>query len=250
MYACNETFLYMLIDRIKTKEDEYLLSKNIASLYAVLCSSPQLVSAFVRETSHITRQFNGISQLGKLQMYRQFFPDMEARPKFTGFENVKNADSAIRARLQGHGKDEPAHIPYIDAPHAFSEYMRATLELLEHPLVYYSGGLDSEFLLNWFLAFNIPFECIVITWMYGGTQVNSHDTEWAFKFLHGNNLKYKQIRIDLQNLWRHTEDISNLICRSSPQHIAYVKAVELINMQFKFRTHVMAGEIRYSIMHK
>lgn len=237
----------MHLDIIRTKEDEYLESKGIKSSYAFLCSSPQLVSSFVKETAHITKQFNGISQFGKLQMYQQYFPEMEGRPKYTGFENVKEHDAKIRASLYAEGKDEPQNIPFIETESAFEDYIKCALLSLHNPLVYYSGGLDSEFLLKWFLKFGLKPECVVISWTYNGQVVNVHDLEWANKFLQSSGLKARRVGLELSRLWEDVTDISDAIGRSSPQHIAYVKSIELLSRHHKYCHHVMAGEIRYAL---
>lgn len=232
-----------------TDEDTYLKSRGVNSRYAVLCSSNELMSAFVRETSDITRKAGGLSHFGKLQLYQHYFPDMQARPKFTGFENVSEPDAELRQRLRIYAKDIPRNIEFVESGRSFSECMSDTLAAIENPLIYFSGGLDSEFVLRWYLANGMSPNCVVINWIYNSRVVNEHDTVWAHKFLLKHpQLNCKHVYINLNTLWNDVSDVSRSIGRSSPQHIAYVKSIELLAREHKYDTHVMAGEIRYALV--
>ena len=238
---------------IKTLEDLYLESKGVRSCYALLCSKQSLVNSFITETRHLLNPNAGyLSQFSKHGLYSQYFPDLETRIKFTGFEKVRRADLEIRKRLREIVTVIASDMQdtYSTDHLSFKEEMHNVLSDIKNPLLYLSGGIDSEFVARWFLEFGIPFETVTISWSYNRCAVNLHDVTYAVKFCKEYGIKYREINLSLEQFWESPRlvDISKSINRTSPQHCAYVMAVEHINSIIENKTHIMAGENRYALV--
>lgn len=238
---------------IKTLEDLYLETQGIRSCYALLCSEQSLINSFITETRHLLNpDFGYLSQFSKHGLYTQYFPDIEARVKFTGFEKIRKADLEIRNSLREKITVIPANMQdTYNADHkSFKDEMHLVLRKIENPLLYLSGGIDSEFVARWFLEFEIPFETITISWSFNHRAVNLHDVAYAIKFCKKYGLEYKEIHLSLEQFWQSANlvKVAEAINRTSPQHCAYVMAVEHIDNLITGKTHVMAGENRYALV--
>lgn len=84
---------------------------------------------------------------------------------------------------------EDFHDELINAAHMIYEQADSKLVLL------FSGGLDSEFMLNIFRKANIPFETAIIS--YG--EYNAHDTDYAFRYCEKHNINPTVVDIDMKN---------------------------------------------------
>lgn len=238
---------------IKTQEDLYLESQGIRSNYALLCSGLGLINSFINETRHLLTSDRGyLSQFRKHALYSYYFPDIAPRTKFTGFEKVQEQDKKIREYLiqQIPVEDNTLQNSYNASHGTFEEELRSVLSTIENPLLYLSGGIDSEFVARWFLKFKIPFDPITISWSFRYRTINLHDINYAVNFCKLHDLTYREINIDLEQYWKSEKllEVAHAINRTSPQHCAYVMAVEHIDGILKNKTHIMSGENRYVLV--
>lgn len=220
--------------------------------FSFLSDNTEAVEAFVKETYHVT---NGrSSQFTKLHQYRHYFPDMVARPKYTGFEKIYEVDQQVRQKLMegergwlvdGIKKTKVSTSrSYMDI---MSEYINS---LHDENFVFFSGGLDSEFVIRLFQKFNKPFTPIVFVWKYGKSIINVSDFSFATDFCKQTNLRPIIKMLNIQDLWMSEKmyQISQQIKDTSPQRCTYKFASDMVAEEFPNHNRIFAGEIRYTVI--
>ena len=184
-----------------------------------LTYSAKSIRAFITEA--LPRMSPGeTSNHIKTQVYTSNF-DVEPRPKYTGFEKVISQDVKTRKRLRAHlkaqGLDDNTEIAeaksqdlknYIDDNSEGITFRDSLIEIAKTyadpdniNLVYYSGGLDSEIVIQSFRLAGVKFCPVVFTLTWQGDIINDHDLSWAHKFLSDNQIPYVSRTIELSNFW-------------------------------------------------
>lgn len=70
-------------------------------------------------------------------------------------------------------------------------------------LICFSGGIDSEIIVRSFQEQGIPFEVAIMQINYKGmTDLNSHDTQYAFDYVNSHKIKFKKFNFDLESYIR------------------------------------------------
>jgi hypothetical protein len=59
--------------------------------------------------------------------------------------------------------------------------------------LFYSGGIDSEVMVMAFIDAGVPFDCVIIDM---GTEINGHDTAYAYKFCNQHSISYQTVKVD------------------------------------------------------
>ena len=72
----------------------------------------------------------------------------------------------------------------------------------------FSGGIDSEVIINAFTKNNVPFTVLIVEFE---NNLNKHDIDWAKKHCDQNNLKYVTIKLDIQRFI--TSDINRYLTK-------------------------------------
>jgi len=65
--------------------------------------------------------------------------------------------------------------------------------------VLYSGGLDSEPVVQFCLDNNIPVKCITGAWQHKNKIINTHDLYYAQKFCINNNIEHNVVNLDIDS---------------------------------------------------
>lgn len=220
--------------------------------FTFLSDNREAVEAFVKETHHLTDGKS--SHLNKIRLYQHYFPEIEARPKLTGFERISEVDAIIRARLRtgGDGWMEQGDITstcstnrsYLDI---MIDYIQQTYP--RDNLIFYSGGIDSEFVIKLFQLAGMPFTPITYVWKYGRYVINQEDVEYAVKYCKYWNLNQIIKTLNIEDFWNGQEivHISQKIKDVSPQRCTYKKVSDLISLEHPLHNRIFAGEIRYRV---
>lgn len=85
----------------------FMQAENVQGVSAFYCYTPEMMLSFLREAR--AHGFEGMAQFAhniKEYVYRKFWPDLEKRPKYSGFEQVNseraNAQAALRKKYSGY----------------------------------------------------------------------------------------------------------------------------------------------------
>lgn len=70
----------------------------------------------------------------------------------------------------------------------------------------FSGGIDSEVIINSFIKNKIPFTVLMVEFE---NELNKHDIFWAKKYCEDNNLPYKIVKLDIEKFV--TKDINKYL---------------------------------------
>ena len=214
-----------------------------------LTYSAKSIGAFIREAlPHMSpgEQSNHI----KAYVYINNF-DVITRPKYTGFEKIVRQDVQTRKRLRLHLKthDQPDHTEvaeaktqdlkgYMDTTTSDVNFRDALIEIAETysdpdnvNLVYYSGGMDSEVVIQSFRLAEVDYCPVVFTLTWQGDVINQHDLEWAHIFLSENNISYIDRTLDISEFWQG--DLIESYARdwsiSSPQILTQYRMIDIIH---------------------
>jgi hypothetical protein len=219
--------------------------------FTFLNDDVDIVRAFVNETHHLT---NGVSShFNKLHLYRHYFPDIKDRSKMTGFERVKEADSAVRAKLRTAGEGwlvESDNRASTGNTEPFLDLMSKRINALEgKSLIFYSGGLDSEFVIRLFEMCGKPFTPITCIWLYNNRPINGPDIVTAMDFYRSRSYTPIVKTLNIQEFWDSEElvEISQRLCDTSPQRCTYKKVSNICGEEYPNMNRIFAGEIRYVV---
>lgn len=219
--------------------------------FTFLSDDPEAVQAFVAETHHLTEGRS--SHFSKIRLYQQYFPDMQPRTKLTGFEKLSKEDATIRQKLSNAGEGwlitgyTPAK---VDNPRPYLEVMRSIITALpKDVLIFYSGGIDSEFVIRLFELFEKPFTPIIFLWRYENAIINSEDVTYALNFCIQRKITPIIKTLNIQEFWNSDEivEISQRLQDVSPQRCTYKKASDICAKEYPDHYRIFAGEIRYVV---
>ena len=219
-----------------------------------LTYSAKSIRAFITEALPLMKPGDASNHI-KSQVYTNNF-DVVYRPKYTGFENVVREDVKTRRRLRAHlkaqGIDDKTEIAeaksqdlknYIESDSNNITFRDSLIEIARsygYPdnvnLVYYSGGLDSEIVIQSFRLASIDYCPILFTLTWQGDIINGHDLEWAHKFLSENSISYIDRTLDIREFWE-SEQIDAYARDwgiSSPQILTQYRMIDIIHQEIEY----------------
>lgn len=239
---------------ISNRFDKYFESRGIKVRFNGLGFNRETVASYIKESYPDHAQSGShSSESVKDKVYQRFF-DFKKRTKYTGFENVEKLENPWRQKnidkvnIDDDNDDDTR--TYSINPNATSYIDNAIMSLktLENPMVFYSGGIDSELVLN---CFNLAgIKCKVVIFEYTDLQgniLNQHDLDNAYEYCQNHNINPIVKRLCLQSLW-NTDIFMELAADLrfiSPQHTTYAYMVHLISQEYPNHTYIFGGEIRY-----
>jgi len=218
-----------------------------------LTYSAKSIRAFITEALPMLSP-GEVSNHIKTQVYTSNF-DVEPRPKYTGFEKVVREDVKTRKRLRHHLKsnhlDDNTEVAeaksqdikkYIDDTSQGITFRESLIEIAKTysdpdniNLVYYSGGLDSEIVIQSFRLAGVDFCPIVFTLTWGSDVINDHDLEWAHKFLSEHSIPYISRTLDISEFWE--SEVIEAYARdwgiSSPQILTQYLMIDTIHSEIE-----------------
>lgn len=238
------------MDRIET----YFANKGVKVIVNGLGFTPELRHSFVSDYRDVVdRSKRKKSQFVKISTYSDMYT-FEPRPKFTGFEKYKEKDLKFRkevfnkvfemqysSSLQVNNKD-------LDKTKSYKTLLSNSLEQLENPLLYLSGGLDSELVANAFLEKNIEFKTVIFEYVDENNNItNLHDVSYAYKYCKRHGIIPDIIQINIDQLWssEYFKKLAMDLQYTSPHIATYAHMVELTRFKYPNSTHIFGGEIRF-----
>lgn len=235
--------------------DEYFEKQGIKVIYNTLGHTDELVNAYVKETydmfANSKAKFTNAIKGG---IYNKFY-NLTPRIKKTGFEYLQAKDDNFRRIAV-----PPAYRDLWNTPsHAFEVFkndgqsykdcLKQHLLKIENPLLFYSGGIDSELVLQTFLDVGVK-PAIAIFEMYDlqGVLINEYDIKYAYDFCKKHNLVPIVKKICPESLWDQSDFISlgRELKIGSPQILTHVWMIKMISEEVPNHTYCFAGEIRYT----
>lgn len=240
---------------IPNRFDDYFLSKGIMVRYNSLGFTKETCNSFIKETFNIFKESGqSVSNYCKKPLYENYYPITD-RIKLTGFENIRKLDSSFRHQnyhnyqmaddwdypLETYAVNQLDNERYLDN-------LKNDLRTLENPMVFFSGGNDSEFLLNAFIEAKIPFRLVIFELKDKlGNIINQSDLDYALEYCRKNCLDPIIKDICPETLWQ-TDFFLGLakeLKLNSPQLTTHAYMIYMMNDLYPGHTHCFAGEIRY-----
>ena len=252
------------------KIELYLAGKGINASYGTLGSTDALIKLFVKENAQTIRETtHRKSNYIKHQLYSKYY-EFEERPKFTGFEKFAALDKKSRFdnRKVGHGLvgmpiirvttenvpdgtvtliASPILLPGVTVEGSYLEELKSTLKTYNNPLLYLSGGIDSEFVARAMLDAGIQFKVVIFRLTDDQHDVlNAQDILYALDFCEEHGLIPIINTICIPDLWASKEfaDIAKGTESNSPQLNTHAYMAEVMAKEFPDSAHLFGGEIR------
>jgi len=239
----------------KPKIDQYFSNKNIKVYYNTLGHTEQLVNSYIATFQDVVTQSNcERSQNVKHKLYCLMY-DMEPRTKYTGFEKLSTQDKDFRQRVVTqlsdifYGPTTTVDTKY----HSEKNYKQVLLESLkniDNPVLYFSGGLDSELLANALLDAKKDFRAVTFAWKDNqGDIINQEEMSYAIEYSKKHNLPLEIIDLNVEELWQ-TEEFYNFaidIQIQSTHQLTHAYAVNIVESKYPNSTHLFGGEVRFNI---
>lgn len=238
------------MDRIEI----YFANKGINVIFNTLGHTKELVHSFVSDYRDIVdRSPRKKSQYVKISTYSDMY-SFEVRPKLTGFEQYKNKEKLFRDNIQKfiteHQYSPSLQVDNIDLDKtkSYKTLLSNSLEKIENPLLYLSGGLDSELVAYALLEKNIKFKTVIFEYVDdSGKITNLNDISYAYKFCKRNGIIPEIMTINIDKLW-DSENFKRLaidLQYASPQLSTYAHMVELMSVKYPTATHLFGGEVKF-----
>ena len=237
-------------DRIET----YFSKKGINVIFNTLGHTPELTHSFVSDYRDIVdKSPRKKSQFVKMSTYSDMYT-FEVRPKLTGFEHYKTKDKLFRDSIQKfiteHQYSPSLQVDNIDLDKtkSYKTLLSNSLEKIENPLLYLSGGLDSELVAYAFLEKNIKFKTVIFEYVDdNGKITNLNDISYAYKFCKRNGIIPEIMSIDIDKLWdsEYFKRLAIDLQYASPQLSTYAHMVELMSAKYPTATHLFGGEVKF-----
>jgi len=239
---------------ISDKIDMYFAKKGVDVRFNTLGHDELLVRSFVNDFKDIVgKSYSKKSNAIKLECYKKLYY-FHPRKKLTGFERLKKQDLNFRDQiaqfivesqftptLKIDGTEPSPAVSYKNA-------LKASLVNAINPLLYLSGGIDSELVAHTLLDMKKEFTPVIFFWTDNQNNIINHDdVNQAKKFCSDHNLKPILKQINLEQLWATTEfkRLSIDMQISSTQLVTYSYLIDLMNSLLPGRTHLFGGEVRF-----
>lgn len=237
------------LDKIIT----YFKNKQIDVSFNTLGATDKLIQLYIKENKNLVKGIAGqTSNHVKHACYNRYY-EIESRPKYTGFEKFQHLDKITRKKMFPLvpglvGVPELEIVNDDSLSGSYIDELKAYIKGLKDPLLYLSGGVDSEFVALVMLEVGIKFTPVILQWVNDSDKVcNIHDFLYAFDFCEKHKLTPIINKINLEKLWNNPEfiELARETCNNSPQVNTYVYAVELMAEKYPNSTHVLGGEVRF-----
>lgn len=231
--------------------EKYFEDKGIRLIYNCLGATDELIAAYIMKSCESLTIYDYSNKV-KGHIYSQI-DTLEPRDKKTGFEFISEKDQEIRYKIKGQveidGMDFDTKVVDFNEPKDYRSVLDQFTANIDKPLLYYSGGIDSELVLKSLLRSNNIPKIVIFEFYYEDPNkiINQYDIEYAYKFCNNNNLQYETFYIDLSLLWNDENfvkfGIKEAIC--SPQILTHIEMISIVSKIYPDHTHIFGGEVRY-----
>lgn len=232
--------------------DRYFSKLGIDVIYNTLGHNRELIASFISDNRDILSNYTSRSNHIKHILYNEIY-NLEFRHKKTGFEKIPKLDQDCRNKIskvvlfpQFTGtciidNEEESHLKN------YKDHLSNFLIKLDNPILYYSGGLDSELVAMSLLDNGKKFTVVTVEWIYEGKVINEYELNYAYKFCRNNSIIPVIKQINVEELWNSNEffQLASNLGIVSPQLVSHAYVISIINQEFPNRTHLFGGEVRF-----
>lgn len=244
---------------MQTKIDTYFANKGIKTIFNCLGNNEKLIRAYVgnfHEDINKTKTHN--SQENKIGTYNKLWT-IQPRHKFTGFEQFKEQDQNFRSNIQKY-IIESQHSPLFrvdndehDSKLSYKEALIQFVKTIEKPLVYLSGGVDSELVACAMIEAGVKFDVVIFEWTNNGNHiVNANEIFHAYRFCKKHGIIPNVKQINIEKLWasEYFKRLAIDLQIQSPHLVTYAHAVKTMTIEYLNSTHVFGGEVKFKSNYK
>lgn len=241
--------------------DQYFAKKGVKVVYNTLMADEYLMRSFVKDYQHIVdRMPDKKSRTAKTDIYQTMYP-IESRKKLTGFENMRKLDMKKRLQLNNIvpkpnrmlplftlGKVQSKQDNHEVKSLKYKEALKNKLRTYENPIIYLSGGADSELVAYALLDSGIKFKVVICQWMLeDGTCANHDDIKYALNFCGNQKIVPIIKKINIVDVWNSKlfDQIAINTYQRSPQMALHAYIIEMMDDELPNHTHLMGGEINF-----
>jgi hypothetical protein len=234
--------------------DDYFLNKGIQVRYNCLGDQDLLIHTYIKESfPRFDRSKFKESHFIKHDHYKDWY-NIQPRMKMTGFEEIKKIDLDFRANNKiGDICDQwdyPSRYYEIfdDDNEKYIENLKTSLSRIENPMLFYSGGVDSELIFSCFLDLGIKFNVVIFELTDSlGQLINKYDIDHATEFCKRNGIIPIVKAINPEEIWVKDEFVSivQTLKNNSPHIATHAYMIHIMAEEFPGYTYCFAGEIRY-----
>ena len=232
--------------------DKYFEKMGINIVYNTLGHNSDLITSFVSDYRDVLKTYTARSNHIKHTLYNQIY-NIEFRHKKTGFEKIPDLDREFRTKISKIvKKSQFSETCIVDKEQEkscknYKEHLLSFLQKVDNPILYYSGGLDSELVALSLLDSGKKFTMVTIEWLYNGNVINNYELHYAYKFCRDHSIIPIIKQIDVGQLWNSNEffQLASDLGIVSPQLVSHAYMVLLLNQQFPNSTHLFGGEVRF-----
>lgn len=240
---------------IEHKFDNYFAKKGINVRFNTLGYDENLVYSYVKDFGDVvSKSAAKRSHHVKLECYKKMYY-FQPRKKLTGFERLKEQDDKFRNKVSKY-IIESQFTPTLriknnetkDVTISYKDALKDSLKNIENPILYMSGGADSELVALTLLKMNKSFKPVIFFWTNNKNEVINHDdVSMAIEFCKTHKLFPILKQLNLEQLWETTEfeKLAIDMQMSSSQLVTYGYIAKLINDEFPNHTHLFGGEVRF-----
>lgn len=238
----------------KPKIDQYFAKKGISVYYNTLGMTEDLVRAYVTAFRPVLEKKGVVSShLVKQACYETLY-QIEPRLKMTGFEQVETQDRAFREKIVSYITDV-FYGPVLNveqtsqSDHDYKTLLVDTLKSVDLPVLYFSGGIDSELVANALIDAEKTFKPVLFLWLdQNHNVINQYEANFARDFCKSKGLELEEYKIDVESLWLSSEffEFAKDIQIHSTHVLTHAWAVKLLSEKYPTSTHLFGGEVRFT----
>lgn len=240
--------------------NEYFSMQGIDVSYNTVNGSEDLIESYVTEFQTIVGSSTECkSQNVKYTCYNKLYM-FKPRPKFTGFENFKKIDREFRRQISPLIKKSQFSPTMIIDPGipknvqmTFKDALKKKVQSFKDPVLYLSGGLDSELVALAMLDAGVKFTPVIFDLVDNQQKIlNAHDNQYAYEFCQEHGLLPIAKTINIEELWQ-SRDFAELAIDLqivSPHLVTHAYMVKLMDSVLPGRAHVFGGEVRFYTNHQ
>lgn len=242
---------------IPNRFDDYFASKGILVRSNCLGFTEETVHSYIKESYDIVKLSNKrSSNYSKNIFYNKFF-SLEERFKKTGFESLSKIDQNYRHTYRSNEQisdrwDYPdfSYEIFKNDGESYLDNLKRDISTIQNPMIFYSGGIDSEFLLTTFIDTNLSFKVVIFELKdLLGNNINQYDLDHAFKFCKENHITPIIKSICPEKIWQNNDfvQLSKDLKLTSPQLTTHAYMIYIMSDEYPNYSYCLAGEIRYHL---
>lgn len=239
---------------MQTKIDKYFAQKGIKTIFNCLGNNERLVRAYVgnfREDAD--RHYLHNSQHTKIGTYNKLWT-IQPRHKMTGFELLDKHDTKFRNSINKFIV-EPQYSPLFlinnnehEKTLSYKQELINFVKTIENPLVYLSGGVDSELVACAMIEAGVKFNVVIFEWTNNGNHIiNGSEIFHAYRFCKKHGIIPTIRQINIEKLWDsdYFKRLAIDIQIQSPHLVTYAHIIKSMSLDYPTSTHVFGGEVKF-----